>query len=409
MCGFLVSKDGGDNTRIRLRGPDCTNVAVVDGFTFTHNLLNVTGAFTPQPFVDGDIVCVFNGEIYNQPFVKTDGEVIIPLYRQYGPAFARHLDGEFAIALYDFAARRAVFVTDPFKTKPLFINGAQCASYRSGVGGAPARPNEILVADLDGRVVERLALRTWDLEQKTDTYDDWIRAFEAAIRKRATPRCFIGMSSGYDSGGIACALLRQGVDFKAYIYVGDEDMDVLRWRQARVPYEEFRPDFALLPWLREHIDNEPYTILYDGQPSGMHILDDGAALGVATMSKLAKLDGRKVLLSGQGADEVMSDYSPWPEQSELKGHFPASLQLWRNFNYSCQESYLMKEEYSGGAFGVESRYPFLDVSVVQEFLWLTPEAKNRHYKAPLREYLLRCGFAFEEGAKRGFKVDLTAP
>lgn len=406
MCGFLVSREGGDNTRIRLRGPDCTNTLEVGGFTFTHNLLNVTGAFTPQPFVDDDIVCVFNGEIYNQPYVRTDGEVLIPLYRKYGPSFVRELDGEFAIALYDFGARRAVFATDLFKTKPLFINGAACASYRSGVGGVTAAPNEIVVTDLDGTVLERMPVRTWDLTQHKDTYDDWIAAYEAAIRKRAVSRCFIGMSSGYDSGGIACELLRLGVDFKAYVYIGDEDASVLQWRLARVPHETFTPDRSLLPWLHAQIDNEPYTILCDGQTLGMRILDDGAALGVATMAQLAQRDGRKVLLSGQGADEIMSDYAPWPEQSELKGVYPEPLRLWRNFNFSCQESYLMKEEYAGGSMGIESRYPFLDGAVVQEFLWLTAEAKNRHYKAPLREYLRRHAFAFEENAKRGFKFDI---
>src|SRR3954462_2364241 len=127
MCGFLVYAAAGDNSRIRLRGPDCTNVVKRGGLTFVHNLLNVTGAFTPQPFIDGDVVCVYNGEIYNQPYQKTDGEVIIPLYRKYGVNFARHLDGEFAIALYDFKESVAVFATDPFKTKPLFINGVECS------------------------------------------------------------------------------------------------------------------------------------------------------------------------------------------------------------------------------------------------------------------------------------------
>ena len=61
-----------------------------------------------------------------------------------------------------------------------------------------------------------------------------------------------------------------------------------------------------------------------------------------------------------------------------------------------------QEVAAGGAFGIESRYPYLDVAVVQEFLWLTAEAKNRHYKAPLREYLKRNDFPFEEDVKRGF-------
>ena len=139
----------------------------------------------------------------------------------------------------------------------------------------------------------------------------------------------------------------------------------------------------------------------------MSLLDDGATLGLATISRAASLEGRRVALSGQGADEIMSDYALWPGQSELKGTFPPVLRLWANFNYSCQESYLMKEEYAAGAFGIENRYPYLDSRVVQEFLWLSAEAKNRHYKAPLRDYLLRNGFPFEEGVKRGFSVNVS--
>jgi asparagine synthetase B (glutamine-hydrolysing) len=406
MCGFLVYAANGDNSKIKLRGPDCTNVIKASGLTFVHNLLHVTGLFTPQPFVEGDIVCLYNGQIYNHPFERSDGEVLIPLYKKHGVHFARYLDGEFAIALYDFAQSIAVFATDPFKTKPLFINGVECSSYRSGVGGAAAAPNEILVKGLDGTVLERAPVRVWDLTQQKETYDDWIAAFENAVRKRAKENCFIGLSSGYDSGALACALLNLGVDFTAYIFSGNENLTVLDERRRRVRHEDCQPDLPLLGWLRDHIDNEPYTILYDGRLLDMKILDDGAALGIATIAKLAKTAGRKVSLSGQGADEIMTDYSPWPEQSELKGTFPGRLRLWRNFNYGCQESYLMKEEYSGGAFGIENRYPYLDRDVVQEFLWLSAEAKNRHYKAPLREYLLRNGFPFEEGVKRGFTIDL---
>ena len=405
MCGFLVHNSVGDNTRISRRGPDATNEMHRGGFTFVHNLLSITGAFTLQPFVDDEIVCLYNGQIYNQPFTRTDGEVLIPLYRKLGPSFAAELDGEFAIALYDFGRELAVFATDPFKTKPLFINGIECASYRSGVGGEKASPNEIVVKKFDGCVVDRLPVRRWDLTQHGESYDGWISAFERAVLKRAKAGCFIGLSSGYDSGALACALLRQGIDFMAYIYESDEHRGVLEARRALVPHCDFEPDFTLADWLRRYLDDESYTIVCDDGPVSTTVLSDGATLGMATIAKLARADGHRVALSGQGADEILSDYAPWPRQSEFKGRFPSELRLWRNFNYSCQESYLMKEEYAGGAFGIESRYPYLDTDVVQEFLWLSCEAKNRHYKAPLREYLLRCNFPFEEGAKRGFWID----
>jgi asparagine synthetase B (glutamine-hydrolysing) len=409
MCGFLVYKEKGDNARISRRGPDCTNAYSHAGLTFVHNLLSLTGDFTPQPFVDGGIVCVFNGQIYNQPFARTDGEVLIPLYRTHGPGFAQQLDGEFAIALYDFESGLVVFATDPFKTKPLFVNGIECGSYRSGVGGEKASPNEIRVATLDGTVLDRLPVRRWDLRQWKDGYDDWIEAFEWAVAKRAKDDCFIGLSSGYDSGGIACALLNRDVRFKAYSYAGSEASEVLAVRHRLVAHEDFVPDHGLASWLQEHVDNEAYTIVCDGEPISMRLLDDGATIGLATICHAANREGRRIALSGQGADEILSDYSPWPGQSELKGTFPRELRLWRNFNGSCQESYLTKEEYVAGAFGIETRYPYLDTGVVQEFLWLSADAKNRHYKAPLREYLLRNNFPFEEGVKRGFMIERGAP
>jgi asparagine synthetase B (glutamine-hydrolysing) len=404
MCGFLVHRGEGDNSRVRLRGPDVTSTLEVGGLTFVHNLLAITGVRTPQPFVDGDIVCLYNGEIYNHPYAGSDGEVLIPLYKEFGPSFVRHLDGEFAIVLYDFSRGRIVFATDPFKSKPLFINGIECASYRSGVGGERAAPNEIVVKSISGEIVSREPVHEWSFSQTKDRYDDWIDAFESAVVKRAKQDCFLGLSSGYDSGGIACALLRHKVRFKAFVYAASENQNVLDRRVSLVAHEYFEPDPALRTWLCQHVDNEPYSIVCDGQLTGMHVLDDGATLGLATFARAAAAEGRKVALSGQGADEIMSDYSPWPAQSELKGSYPDDLAPWRNFNYSCQESYLIKEEYAAGAFGVEARYPYLDVRVVQEFLALSAEAKNRHYKAPLREYLRRHDFPFEEGVKRGFHV-----
>ena len=101
-----------------------------------------------------------------------------------------------------------------------------------------------------------------------------------------------------------------------------------------------------------------------------------------------------------GADETISDYGflgigtdwmlqdlprslhpkrtsqPFPQL--LDGIFP-----WKNFFLGAMRWVLSKEESVMGAHGIESRYPFLSNRVVQEYLWLTPEAKNRVYKASL--------------------------
>lgn len=62
----------------------------------------------------------------------------------------------------------------------------------------------------------------------------------------------------------------------------------------------------------------------------------------------------------------------------------------------------MKEEFVAGAYGIETRYPYLDKFLVQEFLNLDSKLKNYFYKAPLRKYLLENNFPISLDNKFGF-------
>lgn len=82
--------------------------------------------------------------------------------------------------------------------------------------------------------------------------------------------------------------------------------------------------------------------------------------------------------------EILSDYGfegeKWCPQSSFGGLFPENLSTifpWGEFFLSTQRDYLHKEEHVAGAHGVEGRYPFLDTRVVQEYLWLAPEAGQK--------------------------------
>jgi asparagine synthetase B (glutamine-hydrolysing) len=112
---------------------------------------------------------------------------------------------------------------------------------------------------------------------------------------------------------------------------------------------------------------------------------------------LARREGRRVFLSGQGGDEILDARRHWPGYL-----FPDKLRQWPDFSGGFQTAYLTKEEFVAGALGTEGRFPYLDRNMVQEFLWLSPELKNRNYKAPLHEYMTRCGYPFDEGVKTGF-------
>jgi asparagine synthase (glutamine-hydrolysing) len=404
MCGFIAAKTSGLGTTefIKRRGEDCYSTVETHGYTFFHALLSLTGTFSPQPFVEGRIFCVYNGEIYNQPFTRSDGEVLIPMYRKYGETFCQHLDGEFSIALLDFENNVGIFSTDAFRTKPIFVNEDGAASYASGLL-KPSKPlpmNTTLVRDLKTGAEKTLPVHTFAFnEQGVSTYDRWIEAFDTAICKRATgKRVFLGLSSGYDSGAIHCSLKKQGIDHKPYAIQGAENLAIVKARGVE-PMEFTKADFAWgRDYLREHMEDFEYNIFGNRR----RLKNEESAFAMAFIIRAAREEGYRIYLSGQGADEIISDYAPWRNQSDFHGVFPADLKPWRNFYGHCQEAYLAKEEHVGGTFSVETRYPFLDLDVVQEFLWLTTELKNRHYKAPVREYMLRHNYPFREGEKLGF-------
>lgn len=401
MCGILIYKNSGNNFYIQKRGQDYTSKVQRHEFTFIHNLLQVTGDFNPQPFMEDGIICLYNGEIYNHRFKKSDGENLIPLYKKYGADFPKYLDGEWAIALYDFNKGQAIFATDLFATKPIWRKGLECASYESGVGGKKIAANTIEIVYFDGKE-ESKSIHQWDLNQNKESYDDWITAFERAVKKRATKGCFIGLSSGYDSGAIACELLKQHVDFKAYIVQAHEDKDVLINRMkllSNYKYLDRSEGFNEEPdWIKNNIEDFKYKL------PKKSIKNDSASLALSKICRLAQAEGRKVYLSGQGADEIIADYALKPHLSTFKGKFPDKLMLWENFYDGCQYSYLGKEEYVAGSHSIETRYPFLDREVVQEFLWLTPELKNKHYKAPIHEYLKRNNFPNLFNKKVGLSI-----
>ena len=108
MCSFIfTTKEINDldyvNRVTKFRGPDLTTHKNVAGFNYVHNLLSITGDITPQPFQKDDIVCVYNGEIYNHSDYgefKSDGECIIEAYKKHGIKFTKELDGEFAPLLF---------------------------------------------------------------------------------------------------------------------------------------------------------------------------------------------------------------------------------------------------------------------------------------------------------------------
>ena len=510
MCGILAT-----NRKIvdlptiieylKYRGPDATNHVEVNGVEFVHTLLSMTGPVTMQPFVSENKkkIAIFNGEIYNYKDFGdylSDGECLLPLYEKYGPDFVSKLDGEYALSIVDFENDILLFSTDVFSIKPLWfskegtdwgLSSYESCLLRLGFSSPfqiEANSTYVLkLSTLDK--ISRKDVYTFDLEQHKDNFNDWNEAFSKSITKRTQNikhGVFIGLSSGYDSGAIACELERQDVEFTAYTIVGSEKEDTINARIARTTDPRLMDlNISDFKAAREYLNNrcEEYSLRIDNGESdwfddvkaehdmlskklefplkllaeelgwytekswfidcdevkklrnqrdtlvnrmksleekieyrrtGQMLTDDNGAIGMSHICANGKSEGQLIYLSGSGADEIFSDYGfngiKHFRHSTIGGLFPEDLDTvfpWKNFFDNTQRAYLMKEEYVSGSHGIEGRYPFLDTEVVQEFLWLKPELKNKFYKSVLHNYMNGHDYPFDNSQKVGFNCGFS--
>ncbi len=123
---------------IRHRGPDEAGTWEGEGISLGMrrlSIIDLAGGHQPMFNEDGTIACVFNGEIYNHVELQktlvdqghrfrsdhSDTETIVHLYEQHGLDFLDHLNGMFAIALWDARRRRLVLARDRVGIKPLYF------------------------------------------------------------------------------------------------------------------------------------------------------------------------------------------------------------------------------------------------------------------------------------------------
>lgn len=443
MCSLIFSTKipsniGYMNEFMSKRGPDKIGVDVFNGHFFLHNLLSITGSYTPQPMISEtkDIVCLFNGEIYNfRDFgdYDNDSKCLIPLYQKYGEDFIKKLDGEFAIVLVDYSNDILIATTDTMGTKPLWMSnedGLGFATYKSGLirsgfkSAKKVAANTTLMCKISTLTIENYSTVTeFNLDQYKTTFDDWNAAFTKSITKRCAnnrENMCMGLSSGYDSGAIACALVKQNLPFRCYSVIGSENREILekRWTylngKCELEIMEITPEMRESghQWLLKNTEEWKYTVRTtrsDYNERYLSLWDDNGSNGLSVVCSFAKRDNKKIFISGGGADEIFSDYGfggvSKYAHSNFGGLFPQNLKdifPWPSFFESTMESYLAKDEYVGGSYGLETRYPFIDVQVVQEFLNLTCELKNSRYKSVLDNYLTINNFPFARDQKIGF-------
>jgi asparagine synthase (glutamine-hydrolysing) len=353
------------------RGPDGYGYYVAPGVGLAHARLSIIDLVTgDQPIHDssGDVWTVFNGEIFNylelradliarghRFYTQSDTEVIVHLYDRYGDRFVDHLNGQFAIALWDAKRRRLVLARDRAGIRPLFHTRARGRIWfaseikallaalperaRLDVNGlvealtywAPADPDtlfegvrslppgHLLAIEEDGR--ETLT-RYWDWsfpeQGAAPAFDSVEQATEElrallvdAVRLQLRADVPVGayLSGGLDSSGIV-AMIRGFTDTPVRTFsvaFEDAEFDESEHQQAMVRH--LGTDHTTLDCTSAQIGAAFPRLIRHAETPVLRT----APVPLMLLSQRVREEGYKVVLTGEGADEVFGGYDLFKE------------------------------------------------------------------------------------------------
>jgi asparagine synthase (glutamine-hydrolysing) len=422
MCGIVATLPPAPGLvdraldALRSRGPDGRGSLDLDFASLGVRRLAITdvaGGSQPLRSPSGHTALVFNGEIYNHRELRaeleadghrfgseSDGEVILGLYERHGLAFADRLDGMFAIALADLERRRLVLAVDPLGVKPLYL--AEWAD-EDGNGDwtrVAASTVDALPAELHPRVrrCPPGVVRVFDAEP-TGTSEPGTRPIEPAFGPQgplldelrrsvrgqipAEVPWAVLLSGGLDSGLIA-ALAAEAAgspgEVVAYTVGLPGSLDV---EAARRLASELGLVHRVVPVPRRELSERVEQVIAATATYDSYVVMSGVATWLA--ARAAAEDGVKVLLTGEGADELFAGYDAYarlaPEELEAR-------LLDDQTHLGVTEC--LRLDRCTMAWGVEARVPFLSPPLVTLARRLPPEAKiDRGSDPPVLKLALR--------------------
>lgn len=385
--------------RQRHRGPDWSGVYVDDCAILVHERLAIVdpaGGSQPLLSQDGQLALAVNGEIYNHTQLKaelkqpyafqtgSDCEVINALYREDEPAsFLNRLNGIFAFALWDKAARRTIIARDPIGVCPLYwghdkAGRLRVASEMKSLADACADVAQFPPGhwyDSATGKLEKYYVRPWRdyaaVEGVEVSLTELREAFEAAVHRQLMTDVPYGvlLSGGLDSSLVAAVAARyarrrieDGGETEAWwprlhsFAIGLKGSPDLA--AAKIAAESlgtvhhgfeytFEEGLDALPEVIRHIETYDVTTIRASTPMFL-------------LARRIKAMGVKMVLSGEGSDEVFGGYLYFHKAPNAREfHEELVRKLDTLYNYDC-----LRANKSMMAWGVEPRVPFLD----REFL-----------------------------------------
>lgn len=412
--------------KIRHRGPDWSGIYTGGSAILAHERLAIVDPESGrQPLFspDNKQVLAVNGEIYNHRELRrqyegkyefmtgSDCEVILALYRDLGADFLDRLNGIFAFALYDAERDEYLIARDPIGVIPLYIGydddgTLYVASELKALEGncrryEPFPPGHVL-SSRDGKI-RRYYKRDWfSYEAVKDNgadEEELRRALEAAVRRQMMSDVPYGvlLSGGLDSSIISAVAAKY-----AARRIEDDGRDAAWWPRLHSFAVGLRgaPDLAKARLVADHIGTVHHEINYTIQ-EGLDALSDviyftetydvttvRASTPMYLLARVIKSMGIKMVLSGEGADEVFGGYLYFHKAPSAQAfHEETVRKLSKLHMYDC-----LRANKSLAAWGVEGRVPFLDKEFLDVAMRLNPAAKMCP-DSTMEKKILRSAFA----------------
>ncbi len=395
--------------KIRHRGPDWSGIYCGGSAILAHERLAIVDPESGrQPLMspDGKVALAVNGEIYNHRDIRrryagryafmtgSDCEVILALWRDKGPALVDELSGIFAFALYDEQTDEFLIARDPIGVIPLYMGTdddgtVYVASELKALEGFckqyEAFPPGHYYYSRDGHA-KQYYKRDWaDYDAVKDNgadTEELRQALEQAVRRQLMSDVPYGvlLSGGLDSSVIS-AVARK---FSA-TRVESGGRDEAWWPRLHSFAVGLRgaPDLAKARLVADHIGTVHHEINYTLQ-EGIDALSDviyftetydvttvRASTPMYLLARFIRSMGIKMVLSGEGADEVFGGYLYFHKAPTPRAfHEETVRKLSRLHQYDC-----LRANKSLAAWGVEGRVPFLDKEFLDVAMRLNPKAK----------------------------------
>ena len=395
--------------KIRHRGPDWSGIYCGGSAILAHERLSIVDPESGgQPLYSPDKkqVLAVNGEIYNHQEIRrlyagnyefqtgSDCEVILALYRDKGINFLEDLSGIFAFALYDEEKDEFLIARDPIGVIPLYIGydadgtvyvaselkalEGQCERYE------PFLPGHYYWSGDPG--MKRYYQRDWfsydavkDNQASSKAIYD---ALTAAVKRQLMSDVPYGvlLSGGLDSSVIS-AIAEKFSEHR----IEDDSKTKAYWPRLHSFAVGLKgaPDLAKAKMVADHIGTVHHEINYTIQ-EGLDAIRDviyfietydvttvRASTPMYLLARVIKSMGIKMVLSGEGADEIFGGYLYFHKAPSAKDfHEETVRKLSKLHLYDC-----LRANKSLSAWGVEGRVPFLDKEFLDVAMRTNPEAK----------------------------------